>query len=408
MCDGTIINAEIFLRGKIKRADIAIEDGRIREIGIGLPRRGDIIDAHGLLVLPGVVDVHVHFRDLHERHKEDWFTGSCSAVVGGVTTVIDHPNTDPPTTNVENFKMKLEEAKKKSIVDFGINAGIDDLSQMEKLKKLGVTAFGEIFMYNYGEDYLIKTFKKIKEIDAIACVHAEDMNCINKYPSRPSICEEKAIGDVLGMARDIKNMKIHVCHLSTGRGLELIRDSSATVEVTPHHLFLSNKHSRRVNPPLRSDDDRRALWNGLERINIIASDHAPHLLSENKAGFPGVETMLPLLLEAVKDKLLILNKCVSLLASNPARIFGLKGKGDIQVGNDADLVVVDMNEERRIDADELHSKSGWTPFEHMRGIFPKMTFVRGTLVYDGDIIGKKGSGKFISVSSAAPSAYSMP
>jgi dihydroorotase len=390
-----ITNSKVFFRGKIIDADIAIDDGKIIDIGRDLVD-DYTIDADGLLILPGAIDAHVHFRDLKEKHKEDWYTGSSAAISGGVTTVIDHPNTNPPTTNVDHFEMKLKEAKNKSIVDFGINGGVEEPPQMKNLWELGAMAFGEIFMYDHGEEEIQEALNEIKNLGAIACIHAEDRECIEEDPSRPDICECKAIENVLRMEEE---MKIHICHLSTKSGLELMKDSSATVEVTPHHLFLSKDTSTIVNPPLRDESNRRYLWDNLDKIDIIASDHAPHSMNEKEEGapgIPGVETMMPLMLSSVNKGLISLSRCVSLLSSNPARIFGLRSKGEIKIGKDADFVIVNMKEERKIEAEKMHSKAGWTPFKGMYGIFPKMTFVRGNLVYDGEVVGKEGSGRFLS------------
>ncbi|MDD2666420.1 MAG: dihydroorotase [Methanocellales archaeon] len=425
MFDLVIKNARLVSAGDILEAEIAIVDGKIARIAKDIVAK-HIIDAHGLLVLPGMVDAHVHFRDPGLTHKEDWYTGSSAAVAGGVTSVVDHPNTIPPTTSVDSFKVKLREAESKSIVDFGINAGVVQAAELEVLWASGITAFGEIYMadsmggLSVDDDTLWSSLRIIKRLGGIACIHAEDEQIIRENieklgdrtdpsahsSSRPNGCEVAAMAKAIRLAQDT-GVKLHICHLSTREGLDLI-GADITSEVTPHHLFLSQKDWDRLgtfgkmNPPLRSELDRENLWAGLHKIDIIASDHAPHTMEEKKqdiwrtpAGVPGVETSLPLMLSAVKKGIISLQRVIELMATNPARIFCLGEKGEIAVGKDADIVLVDLNDVTPIKARNLHSKSGWTPFEGLDGVFPKMTFVRGELMYDGEIVGEKGYGRFI-------------
>ncbi|MDY6965471.1 MAG: dihydroorotase [Halobacteriota archaeon] len=407
--DCVIKNSKLFMCGEIQNLNLSIKDGVINKIGKDL-KADNVIDAGGLLILSGAIDAHVHFRDMGEMHKEDWYTGSCAAVAGGVTTVIEHPNTKPPTTSVIALKKKLKTAER-SIVDFGINAGVtDDPSELRELWNHGVTAFGEIFMTDLDEGQLLKAFKMIKRLDATSCVHAEDKDLVSEKPTRPPICEIKAIESVLYMKK-ITDVKLHVCHLSTKRGLELLKESSASVEVTPHHLFLSEEDFKehgsfvKMNPPLRGESNRRSLWHGLKdgSIDIIASDHAPHTKDEKSvdlprapSGVPGVETMVPLMLSAVKKGTISMDRFVSLTSFNPAKIFGLDRKGEIAVGKDADLIFVDMKNEREIEGGELHGKTRWTPFEGMKGIFPEKVILRGEVVFDdGEIVGEAGHGRFL-------------
>ncbi len=425
MCDLVIKNARLALARDILEADIAIEKGKIVKIAKDITAER-VIDAHGLLVLPGMVDVHVHFRDPGLTHKEDWYSGSSAAVAGGVTCVIDHPNTIPPTTSLESFKVKLREAESKSIVDFGINAGVVRAAELKELWASGITAFGEIFMaksmgdLSIDDDVLLKSLQVIAGLGGIACIHAEDEQIIRESIkklgnetnpsahslSRPNFCEVVAMAKAIRLAQDTC-VKLHICHLSTKEGLNLIEEE-ITSEVTPHHLFLSQNDWDRLgpfgktNPPLRSGLDRDSLWAGLYKINIIASDHAPHTIKEKNqdiwsapAGVPGVETSLPLMLSAVNRGIISLQRVVELMSTNPARIFCLREKGEIAIGKDADLVFVDLNDVKPIKNRNLHSKAGWTPFEGMDAVFPKMTFVRGEIMYDGEIVGEKGHGHFV-------------
>jgi dihydroorotase len=208
--------------------------------------------------------------------------------------------------------------------------------------------------------------------------------------------------------------RAHICHLSTFQGLDLVKDArkagkKVSCEVCPHHLLFNRNDYRKqgsflkMNPPLRDPSDNEALWAGLRdgSIDIVASDHAPHLPEEKKqgiweapAGVPGVETMLPLMLMAVRSNHITLDRLVSAVAAKPAEIFGLQSKGQIALGKDADLVLVDTKAITRINADRLHSRADWTPYEGRQAIFPKATLVRGTLVFGGSLEVRPGFGRF--------------
>ncbi|HDM36633.1 MAG TPA: dihydroorotase [Candidatus Syntrophoarchaeum butanivorans] len=410
MTDLLIKNAKGWINGELIDIDLRIEDGVISEIRREI--RGDfesILDIKGKILLPGAIDAHVHMRDGNESHKEDWLTGTSAAAAGGVTTVIDQPNTDPPVTSRANLSDRIEIASRSSLVDFLINGGVERYDNIEELYEGGVRVFGEIFLYKLEPPLLRQILDKIWGLGGIATIHAESRHCISKNPDRPPVCEIEGIKEVIS---DIVAEKLHFCHISTPEGVDLIRSKgSITLEVTPHHLLLSRNDIDRLggfglmNPPLRSDRDREGLWGRLDRIDIIASDHAPHTRDEKLGdspppGVPGVETMLPLMLYHVKMGRIGLNRLVELVSERPADIFGLyeRGKRGISIGADADLVVIDMRDEQVIRGDELHSKCGWTPFEGMKGIFPQITLVRGEVVYDrssGVNLSKKGFGIFL-------------
>jgi dihydroorotase len=277
--------------------------------------------------------------------------------------------------------------------------------------------------------------KITQELDALACVHAEDQEILESYAeltkgnlepeshskSRPNLSEAVAVANTVEDALAF-GAKVHLCHISTREAVGIIRsakygdygenDNLITAEAAPHHLFLSNKDYERLgtlgkmNPPLRKRRSLQYLWNGLNdsTIDIVASDHAPHTETEKRtdiwsapAGVPGVETMLPLMLLAVRRNLLPLSRMVEVMCTNPAVIFGLAAhnKGFIWEGFDADLVLVDTSTISNIDVDKLHSKAGWTPYEKMEAIFPVMTLSRGEVIWDEGIHAKKGRGKFL-------------
>ncbi len=432
MPDLVVKNARIFLNDTIQPVEIAVDNGKITKLGkiIVAEETNRVIDAKGALVLPGAIDVHVHFRDPGMTKKEDWYTGSCAAAAGGVTTVIDHPNTIPPTIDPDSFKIKKKEAKK-SIIDYGINAGVTgNLTHIKELWELGSVAFGEIFLaestasLNVNYSTLKEALEVTGDLGAVACIHAEDEETRNRFvhilkgnlapeaysKSRPNLCEKIAVEKALGLAG---NAKLHFCHISAHESLEVIKKAKAenkniTCEVAPHHLFLSTKDYKRLgtlgkmNPPLRDYYSQQSLWQGLNEgiIDVVASDHAPHLESEKMtdiwsapAGVPGVETMMPLMLMAVKRNLLALKKLIEVTSQNPARIFGIN-KGTLAPGFDADMIIA--GEAKEIRKERLHSKAGWTPYNGMMGMFPRMTISRGEVIFeDGEIIAKRGRGGFI-------------
>ncbi|MHC1631892.1 MAG: dihydroorotase [Methanotrichaceae archaeon] len=419
--DLVIKNGRVYAGGCFQNVDLWIKDDKIAKIG-GSSRADEVLDARGLMVLPGAVDIHVHFRDPGYTYKEDWKTGSTSAAAGGVTTVVDQPNTDPPTLDARSYRMKLDKAKRRSVVDFCLNGGP---GKIEELAKQGAMAIGEIFTYEHTESELRKILEKVKEAGLLPTIHAEDRSVIQESTkllkgqldpgiysqSRPNRAEAAAIEKVLEMTD-----KVHICHLSTKEGLDLIKSSKSSgknvsCEVTPHHLFFTKRDWRKqgtflkTNPPVRDPRDKNALWEGLRigEIDVVASDHAPHLPEEKKEeiwyappGVPGVETMLPLMLSAVKSNLITLDRMVNALSKMPATILGLKSKGEIALGKDADLVLINTRKAIEIRANNLHSGAEWTPYQGRYALFPKITMIRGEIVFqEGELVAKPGYGRYI-------------
>lgn len=424
-----IENARVLFGADMVTCSIGIDEGRITRIAKIL-KGEQAYDARNLLALPGIIDSHVHFRDMGQEEKEDWLSGSKAAIYGGVTMVVDMPNTDPPTFDEESFKIKLSVAQNRSMVDFAINGGVsDNLKELPVLWRRGALAFGEIFMakstggYSVDELTLRSALLEIKKMGATASIHAEDealnaqktKELLNDYSAdvysqmRPRESEINAVREAIRLEHET-GAAMQITHISTAKTVELLRGEPITCDVTPHHLLLNMRHwalksHAKMNPPLRPQKDVEALWEAVRNgaIDVLASDHAPHTMAEKAvdvksapSGVPGVETMAPLMLKEVAGGRLPLQRFIDMTTANPARIFGISGKGRIEEGYDADLVFVDMNARRLIHGSELHSKAGWTPYEGFEGIFPAAVMQRGELLLDGkEFYGKRGAGKFI-------------
>jgi dihydroorotase len=400
--------------------DVRVEGERIDAVGTDLDATGRTVDADGRLLLPGAVDVHVHFREPGAPHKETWRTGSKSAAAGGVTTVVDQPNTDPPTTTGAAYDQK-ELLADESVVDYGINGGVTADWAPDGLLDRPVVALGEVFLADStGEmgidrDLFETALSRAAEAGVMVTVHAEDATRFDESALdgatgagadadadawsayRTAEAEIAAVEAAVEAAEDA-GASLHVAHTSTPEAVDIVADSEGvTCEVTPHHLLLSRADLDglgtfgRMNPPLRSERRRRALHERVVdgRVDVVATDHAPHTRAEKQAsltaapsGVPGVETMVPLLLAETVEGPLTVERVGDLTATTPAERFGLDRKGRIAPGMDADLALYDRDRSREIRGRERHSKCGWTPFEGWPGVFPVWTLRRGERVYD--------------------------
>ena len=410
--DLKIINGKIYHKNQFIEADIGIKDGRIIKLKRNLSANSDeVINAKGKYVIPGIIDAHVHLRDLKQSYKETFSTGAKAAAHGGVTTVLNMPNTNPPAINLRVIK-ELNTIKKNACVNIELFGGVkcesdeygvkNNFNEIPKMRDFvcGYKAFmdsenfskenfAEIFQFFDGF-YNPRIDKKLT-VKPIA-VHAEDGGLIKKSGRDNKSCEIEAIKFVSELSRKF-DFPIHICHVSTPEGLEIIKDSALTCEVTPHHLFLSKGDYEydAVNPPLRTKQDRLNLWKNLNEIDIIATDHAPHISSEKEdgiSGFPGLETALSLMLDSVNKGRLTFKRLIEMMSEKPAEIFNLENKGKIDVGFDADLTVVDMKKVVKIRGDEFWGKQKWTPFEgwKVKGVATD-TVVMGKIVMDdGELI----------------------
>ncbi len=410
------VSGRIYINGEITDAAVGIEHGRIKAIKKHIPGAKDYGER---LILPARVDPHVHFRDPGFTEKEDFFTGTLSAVFGAVSCVLDMPNTSPFLYRYHAFEEKEHTASKKAVIDYGLITGIRNRILEEKVLKrspalkiyMAETTGGVV---NDLDDLALQyLLNMMKDYEKPVIFHAEDPKFMKKgeekslkehLKNRPDIAEESAV------KRLIKTGKpLHIAHVSSKDGAELLKNKTdgQTAEVSPHHLFLTLDSEfekpayGKVNPPLRTKADRDALWDALRdgRIDMVSSDHAPHTIDEKEefetspSGIPGVETALPLMLAAVKNGLLDFKRAVEALIENPANKF-CPQKGSIEVGKDADFIIIDMKDIRKIRAEDLHSKAGWTPFEGMDAIFPSSVYVRGNeIIKNGNFEGKKGFGR---------------
>jgi len=419
---GTVVNHD-----GVGERDVAITGGRIAAIGkIDAARGGNVIDARGLHILPGVIDTQVHFREPGLEHKENLETGSRGAVLGGVTAVFEMPNTKPLTTSAEKLADKVARARNRMFCDFAFYVGgtrenIDDIPMLEKLEG---SAGIKVFMGSSTGDLLVddeaSLDRIISRLSRRAAFHSEDeARLIERMhvrrPGDPSSHpewrdEEAAIIStrrLVGLAEKHKR-RVHVLHVSTAAEMEFLSEHKdwASVEVTPHHLTLvaPDCYERlgtyaQMNPPVRDGRHRDAIWAGLAAgiVDVLGSDHAPHTREEkdhpypqSHSGMTGVQTLVPIMLDHVNAGRLTLERFVDLTSHGPQRLFGIRGKGRIAVGYDADFTVVDMKREETITHAQVASRAGWTPYDGVRVKgWPVGTFVRGRRVmWEGEIEGE--------------------
>lgn len=440
--DLVLSNAKAYIDNEIVDCSLAINRGKIFKIAkeTYMPEAEIKINLKNLLVLPGLIDVHVHLRDEGKAYKEDFYSGTAAAAAGGITTVLDMPNNRPVTMSVEALRRRMKIAERKILVNVGFYSEFPkNMKEAEEIIREDAVAF-KLFMgeqiggLNIDNDHaLLEAFEIVSSLKVPVAVHAEDKTTLKKVEDelKRNNCndveaflkahsenvEVTAVKRLLKIAEQT-NVHVHFCHISTENGLKAIIGGKKsgikiTCEATPHHLFLSVDGLRRIGmialatPPIREKHHIAALWNGIRNgwIDILASDHAPHTLGEKKAesvwdvkaGVPGLETTLPLLLTEVKHGRLSITDLVRLMSKNPAEVFGLKGRGSLKGGNTADLIVVDLDRKYRIDASKFHSKAKYSPFDGSRVEGkPVKTFVGGRLVMDeGEIVAEAGSGEII-------------
>lgn len=447
-----VLTGGTVVTGKTRyRADVAIKDGLIALIGApaAMPAAHETVDVSGKFLLPGAIDVHVHFREPGYTHKEDWRTGSAAAAMGGTTTVFEMPNTNPPTRSVKELRQK-QEAAAKAHVDYGIYGLLaeDNIDELKGLIDGGVNAF-KCFMGNtFGNLPSPSTGAMLEGFEIIApsglriSLHAETASImawrqkrlmeagrndpLAHIAARPAIVAAEAVSRAAELA-EWTGARIHILHISSAAELRPLAEAKArgveiTGETCPCYLLLDSRdYARlgsiiRVNPPVREASDSEAIWAALQSgvVDMIATDHAPHTVEEKTkdviweadCGFPGVETQMPLMLNEVSKGRMTLEHYVAISAEKPAKAFGLwPHKGRIEAGAEADIAVVDMNRTETIRADALHSRGKITPFEgvSVTGI-PVHTLVRGRFVQrDRKIVAEtSGWGRQVTAIQAMP------
>jgi dihydroorotase len=402
----------------IAPADVGVIAGRIAAIG-SFPdaKAAELFEAKGLYVLPGVMDTQVHFREPGNSHKEDLASGSLAAILGGVTSVFEMPNTNPPTTSRAAIEDKLARAKGRMHCDHAFYAGatpqnIGALAELEKMPGVcGIKAFlgsstGTLLL-NKEEDILaaLKAGKRRVAVHSededrmIARKHLAERGKPETHPVwRDAEAARMSTERVLRLAREA-GRRLHVLHVTTGDEIPLLAAAKdvATAETTPQHLTLSAPECyerlgtyAQMNPPIRDESHRQALWQAVREgvIDVIGSDHAPHTREEKDkiypdtpSGMPGVQTLATILLDHVNKGNLSLERFIDLTASGPQRIFGIAGKGRIARGYDADFTIVDMGLSRTIENKWVASTCGWTPFDGMKTKgWPVATILRGHFV----------------------------
>lgn len=421
--DLIIRGATCVFHAGVTLADVGVAGGRTAAIADLGQASADIeIDASGLHLLPGVVDTQVHFREPGNEHKEDFESGSRAAVLGGVTAVFEMPNTSPATTSREALGDKMARAEGRMWCDFAfyIGATAENAADLGELERLPGCCGVKVFMGSSTGDLLVADDDALREVLSHArrrlAIHAEDEDRLNsrKFLARDRVRNHPLWRDpdtsfmaterILRLARET-GARLHILHVSAAMEMSLLslNKDIASVEVTPQHLTLVSPECyaelgtrAQMNPPIREAEHRSILWRALNIgvVDIIGSDHAPHTLEEKAAvypatpsGMPGVQTLMPIMLDHVSHGRLTLLQLVDLTSAGPARLFGMAGKGRLAVGYDADYTLVDLKAERTIENSWIASKCGWTPFDG-RGVtgWPIGTIVRGNRVmWEGEL-----------------------
>ena len=425
MLDLIIINGHCYINGELKEVDVGVKDGKIQQIGQNLEKAKQILNADGQYVLPGCIDTQTHFREPGSTDTEDLHSGSRAAVAGGITSVFEMPNTNPPTSNMKEFQRKLDLAKNRMYCNYAFYFGAtaDNSKDLASLKNLegccGIKLFAGSSTGNLlvaEEDDIDKVFQNSSKVVA---VHSEDEAILNTnkklikkgdvhtHPVWRSVeCAISSTRRIVKIAERY-NKKAHVLHITTKEEIDFLSQHKGNIsfEITPQHLTLYAPDCyeklgtyAQMNPPLRDKSHYDRLWYAV-RNNLndtIGSDHAPHL-KKNKdkeypsspSGMPGVQTLMPVMLNHVNEGKLTLNQLINLVCENPIKIFGIKNKGFIKEGFDADFTIVDMNKTIEVKNENIESKCKWSPFngDKFKGT-PVATIIHGDIkMKDGKIIG---------------------
>ena len=426
MLDLIIKNGKCYIDKDLKDVDIGIQNSKIVKVGKLDENASQSIDATGLTVLPGCIDTQTHFREPGSTDTEDLASGSRAAIVGGITSVFEMPNTNPATTNKAEFQRKIDLAKNRMYCNHAFYFGATPTNQSElaELKGLdgccGVKLFagsstGTLLVHK--EEDIEKVFESTSKIVA---VHSEDEDILNlrkKLREKGNVHshpvwrdEECAISSTRKIVKIAKRLgkKAHILHITTKQEIDFLSQNKGdiTFEITPQHLtmFAPDCYDKlgtyaQMNPPIREKSHYDRLWYAVRNNynDTIGSDHAPHLkvnkdkeYPDTPSGMPGVQTLLPVMLNHVNDGKLSLVQLMNLVCENPAKIFGIIGKGYIKRDYDADFTIVDMNKIIEIKNEKIESKCGWSPFDgHKFKGTPVYTIINGEVkMKDGEILGE--------------------
>jgi len=398
MLDLIIKNGSCYINKDLKSQDIAVKDGRIAEIGKISKESKETFDAKNLIVLPGCIDTQTHFREPGSTDTEDLKSGSRAAIVGGITGVFEMPNTNPPTSNKLEFQRKLDLAKNRMYCNYAFYFGAtaDNANDLADLKYLegccGVKLFAGSSTGNLlvaKEDDIEKVFKHTSKV---VSVHSEDEEILDKNKKlikdgdvhshpvwRSEECAISSTRRIVKIANRYKK-KAHILHITTKQEVDFLSQhkGNITFEITPQHLtiYAPDCYDKlgtyaQMNPPIRDKSHYDRLWYAIKNNfnDTIGSDHAPHLKKNKEktypnspSGMPGVQTLVPVMLNHINEGRLTLEQFINFVCENPVKIFGIKNKGFIKEGFDADFTIVDMNKKILIKNEKIESKCGWSPF----------------------------------------------
>ena len=427
MLDLIIKNGSCYIDGKLQKQDIGIKNNKISEIGsLSSKNSKETIDAENLTVLPGCIDTQTHSREPGSTDTEDLHSGSRAAVAGGITAVFEMPNTNPPTSNRIEFQKKLDLAKNRMYCNYAFYFGAtaDNANELANLKNLEGCCGIKLFVGSSTGNLLVADEKDIEKVfencSKVVAVHSEDEEILNKnkkliknrdvhsHPVWRS--EECAISSTRRIVRiaERHKKKAHILHITTKQEIDFLSQhkGNITFEITPQHLTLYAPDCYKklgtyaqMNPPIRDKSHYDRLWYAVKNNlnDTIGSDHAPHLKANkdkeypnSPSGMPGVQTLMPVMLNHVNDGKLSLSQLISLVCENPVKIFGIKNKGYIKKDFDADLTIVDMKKKYKVKNQDIESKCKWSPFDgyEFKGK-PVITIVNGKIkMKNGEILGK--------------------
>ena len=426
MLDLIVRNGTCFIDGNLSKYDIGVQNGKITHIGdLTKEQSSNTINADGKIVFPGLMDTQVHFREPGSVDAEDLHSGSRAAIVGGITSVFEMPNTNPPTTNFEEFQKKINIGKRMYCNHaFYFGATAENYEVLEKLKNLegccGIKLFAGSSTGNLLVDKEEDIEKVFKHASKVVAVHSEDEEILKlrkKLIQKGDVKthpvwrnEEVAISSTRKIVKIAKrlNKKAHILHVTTKDEVDFLSQNKGniTFEITPQHLtmYAPDCYDKlgsyaQMNPPIRDKSHYDRLWYAIRNDynDTIGSDHAPHLkinkekqYPDSPSGMPGVQTILPVMLNHMNDGKIKLNQIVKFLCENPVKIFGIKNKGYIKKDFDADFTIVDLNKVIKIKNENIESKCGWSPFDgyKFKGT-PIYTIIAGEIkMQDGKIIGE--------------------